>query len=352
MEDKKLEPVLKDKIRLDIIFLTIVKNWKKFIIPVVATGIISSLLVLCIPRYYTVKVMLAPEYDNGGSGMGAIGGIASMFGINMGGSNGSDAIAPMFYPDLMQSTDFLVPLMYANVTTQDSSFSGKYMDYLMFKQKAPFWTVAKGKFLQLFKKPLPPMPENKSYRANPFALSTLEYELYLNIKGSIGCTVDKKTDVISISTVAQDPLVAALLADTVKQRLQDFITEYRTRKSRHDLEHVKGLCEEAFVEYNHAQKEYADFMDSHRDLNMHAFKIQEDKYSNALEIAHNSYNALMQQKILAEAKLQERTPVFTTLQNSSVPVKAAGPKRMMTVLALTFLSFVITAVVVVVRRKE
>ena len=34
--------------------------------------------------------------------------------------------------------------------------------------------------------------------------------------------------------------------------------------------------------------------------------------------------------------------MFTTLQNASVPVKHAGPKRMITVAALVMLAFIVT----------
>lgn len=52
------------------------------------------------------------------------------------------------------------------------------------------------------------------------------------------------------------------------------------------------------------------------------------------------YNSLSQQKLLATAKLQERTPAFTALQNASIPLKPTGPKRMITVLLCSIFSVV------------
>lgn len=353
MEERKtLEPILKNKIRLDIIFFTIIKNWRKFIIPVLVTAVVSSLLVLCIPRYYVVNVKLAPEYDEGGSSLGSLGGLASMVGLNMNGMGGSDAISPTFYPDLMKSTDFLVPLLYSTVTTKDSTFSGRYMDYLLTQQTAPFWDVAMGKIMLLFKGSPSPMPVDTTYRISPFCLTEMENGLVLSVRGNISCSVDKKTEVISLQTVAQDPLVAALLAETVQQRLQNFITEYRTSKARNDLNHISETCEEAGRNYNAAQQEYAQFVDSHRDLSLQSYKVAEEKLHNKMEISHNIYNAMLQQKVMAQSKLQERTPVFTTLQNSTVPVRHEGPKRMFIVAAMSFLAFVITAFYVVAKRKE
>ena len=40
----------------------------------------------------------------------------------------------------------------------------------------------------------------------------------------------------------------------------------------------------------------------------------------------------------SKVKLQERTPAFTTLINATIPVKPAGPKRMIFVAAMLFLA--------------
>lgn len=50
------------------------------------------------------------------------------------------------------------------------------------------------------------------------------------IRKSIAISVDKKNDVITISTEAQDPLICKTIADSVRQRLQEFITAYRTKR--------------------------------------------------------------------------------------------------------------------------
>ena len=54
---------------------------------------------------------------------------------------------------------------------------------------------------------------------------------------------------------------------------------------------------------------------------------------------------------MADSKLQERIPAFTTLQNASVPVKHAGPKRIITVAALMVLAFLVCTVLFMYRQK-
>jgi uncharacterized protein involved in exopolysaccharide biosynthesis len=47
--------------------------------------------------------------------------------------------------------------------------------------------------------------------------------------------------------------------------------------------------------------------------------------------------------LAAKAKIQERTPAFTVIKGAAVPIKPAGPKRMIFVaLMLFFATFVIS----------
>lgn len=339
------------KIRLDVIVSTLFRHRRKYILPLSLTIVLTSAIMLCIPRYYQVQVKLAPEYTNGGGSLGGLSSMASMIGINLNSMNSNDAITPMFYPDVINSTDFLVPLMDVQVQTADGSFRGRYVDYLTQHQKAPFWTWAMIKVKAMLKKP-GTLNTDKDYRPDPFRLTEMEDKVVRGIGGSIRCAVDKKTDVITLTTTAQDPLVAACMADTVMARLQDFITEYRTKKARIDLDHINILCNDAHEKYLKACTAYADFVDSHQDVVLQSYKNRQDQLENEMQMAFTAYNSLAQQRILAESKLQERTPAFTVLQNASVPVKHAGPKRMFNVAALTILVFIITSINILVRTRE
>ena len=119
MEQQDKDPqvrVLKKEIRLDVIFSSLWQHWRTYLVPLAVTFVLSSALILCVPRYYEVEVMLAPESSEGGSKLGgSLGGLASMAGINLGCLSSSDAIIPMFYPDVIKSTDVLGTLFNAHV---------------------------------------------------------------------------------------------------------------------------------------------------------------------------------------------------------------------------------------------
>ena len=155
--------------------------------------------------------------------------------------------------------------------------------------------------------------------------------------------MDKKTDVVTITVQDQDCLVSAILADSVKQRLQDFIIEYRTSKARLDLNHYEGLAAEAKKEYDASIAKYSDYCDANQDIILQASISERDKLEADMQLKYNTYNALCTQVEATKAKMQERTPAFTTLKTASVPIKPAGPKRMIFVAGMLLFSTFVMA---------
>ena len=49
----------------------------------------------------------------------------------------------------------------------------------------------------------------------------------------------------------------------------------------------------------------------------------------------------MTQYQMAKAKVQERTPAFTLLKGAAVPIKPAGPKRMLFVAGMCLLAIIL-----------
>ena len=57
-----------------------------------------------------------------------------------------------------------------------------------------------------------------------------------------------------------------------------------------------------------------------------------------MQLQYHAYSQVAAQLQLAEAKVQEDTPAFTTLQPATVPIKKSGPKRVFIVLIFLFLA--------------
>lgn len=310
--------------------------------------VLSSLFIICIPRTYTCSVTLAPEMSSLGSS--SLSQVASSFGFDLSSatSSSSDAILPELYPDLVGSVNFRTSLFPIKVETEDGSLKTTYYDYLLRHQKRPWWSVAINWCKNLFNND---DDVNNKKKLNPFWLTKKQNAILMALENKITCSVDKKNYVISITVEDQDPLICATMADSVKNKLQYFITEYRTSKARNDLAYTEKLYKEAKARYVKSRQKYAAFADANEDLILESYKSKLEDLENDMQLNFNAYSMTSNQLQAARAKVQERTPVFTTLQSASVPLKPTSPKRMIFVAVITFLTFIGTTIKILYKEK-
>lgn len=330
----------------------LLKHRRLYYIVLPATFVVVAILSLSIPNYYQCKVMLAPELS-GNKSSSSLASIASSFGVNLNSSSGADALFPTLYPDLMNSVSFRASLFPVKVRREDDRAAAHvmtYYDYLKDEQKAPWWSAAKkavfGAIASLF---ISEEPDGKK-DVNTFQLTKEQAKIVDAIEKKVVCDVDKKTMVITINVTDQDPLICATMADSVQARLQNFITGYRTKKARVDLAFNQKLYAEAKARYEKARKEYAGRADANRNVLFQGARSEIAKYENEMNIQYQAYSQVAAQLRLAEAKVQEDTPAFTTLQPATVPIKKAGPKRAQTCLVFLFLAFLATTVYIIHRE--
>ena len=340
MEEQK-----KDVINLAEVFQHLKKKKKVFFIVLPIVFVLSGLYIFPQPRYYRCSVMLAPE-STSESSVGGLSSLASQFGVDLG-SGSHDAIYPLLYPDLVSSNGFVIGLLGIKVTTADNTVHTDYYTYMREYQKknpvmAPFRTI-RYSIESLFTKKDTTPTTKKTSEINPFRMSKRDADLLGTTKGKISCNVDKKTEVITIAVEDQDPLVCAVMADSVRCHLQSFITRYRTNKARIDVKHYEQLTLNAKKEYEACVKKYSAYCDANQDVTLQSFISQRDELENEMQLKFNTYSALRTQLEATKTKLQEKTPAFTTLQSATVPVLPAGPKRMFFILGMCFLTTFFTA---------
>lgn len=309
------------------------------------TFVIAAILTLSIPNYYNCTVMLAPELS-GNKSTGSLADIASSFGINIGSANmGSEALFPTLYPDLMNSVSFRASLFPIKVQREDDSTGVDimtYYDYLKDGQKLPWWSAGVKVVVETITS-LFIDEELDNGKVNAFKLTKEQFKIAKKIEKKVVCDVDKKTLVITIDVEDQDPLICATMADSIQARLQDFITDYRTKKARIDLAYSQKLFAEARDRYEKARRTYAAHADANRNVLFQTARSELTKLENEMNLQYQAYSQVAAQLRLAEAKVQEDTPAFTTLQPATVPVKKTGPKRARICLLFLFLAFLATS---------
>ena len=338
MEDNKVQ---KEAIGVDwrLVCKKIFKQKRLYYKTLPIAFVLSCLFIISIPRYYTSELSLAPEMESSGAG-GALSSIASSFGFDIGDMQTSDAITPLLYPDLIEDNGFTTSLFNIKVQSKEGDIKTTYHDYLKKYQKNAWWAYPVSWIKSLFKSPAP----NTDAEMDPYNLSKEEDKIAQKIRKNIKITVDKKTAVITINVKAQDPLICKTVADSVKGKLQEFITNYRTNKARTDYEYYKDLAAEAKRDYEKARQYYGSLSDANSRVALKSVELKMEDLENDMQLKFNAYSTLSTQLQAAKAKVQERTPAFTVIKGAAVPIKPAGPKRMIFVAVMLFLTFIGTSV--------
>lgn len=346
MEENNQQYIEQEESSIDFgaIFSALKKHKKLYTKVLAITFVVACILMLSMPNYYQCEVKLAPELSTSRS-MNSLSAMAASFGLRMGTGvmGNTEALYPMIYPELMEGTDFKVSLFNVPVHKKDSTRVMTYYDYLDKEQKAPWWSYVISAPFKLLAAILP-KKDDAEKEFDPFRLTKREAQIVKAMDKKIICDVDNKTLVITIDVVDQDAYIAACMADTVQKRLQDFITEYRTKKARIDLEYTRKLYGEAKERYEKARRMYAEYSDANQDIIYNTARIKLQDLENDMQLKYNAYNTLANSLQGAEAKVQEETPSFTTLQSATMPVQKAGPARAKSVLIFLFLAFLCTSV--------
>ena len=332
-----------DEVEIDLMdLLRKVIGIRKKIYKAAGIGLIIGVIVaISIPKQYTVEVTLSPEMGNNKEG--GLSGLAASFlgsGVTMG--DGTDALNASLSADIVSSTPFLLELsaMDIPVTKNEVMTLNTYLD----EETSPWWSYVigfPGMVIGGVKSLFTEEDEITSFdktSQGAIELSKKESKKIAALKKMITASVDKKTSMTSVTATFQDPKVAAVVADSVVKKLQEYIIDYRTFKAKEDCIYLEKLFKERQQEYYAAQKKYADYLDSHDNLILQSVRAEQERLQNDMSLAYQVYSQVASQLQVARAKVQEEKPVFAVVEPAVVPLEPSGTSRKVYVLAFIFLS--------------
>lgn len=304
--------------------------------------IIGVIIAISIPRQYTVEVTLSPEMGSAKGG-GLSGLAASFLGSDVTMGDGSDALNASLSADIVSSTPFLLELstMKIPVLKNEMMTLNAYLD----EESSPWWSyvigfpaMVIGGVKSLFIEGEDEFISSDKVSQGTIELSKKELGKIGVLKKMIVASVDKKTSMTSVAVTLQEPRVAAVVADSVVKKLQEYIIDYRTSKAKEDCIYLEKLFKERQQEYYAAQKKYADYLDSHDNIILQSVRAEQERLQNDMSLAYQVYSQVANQLQVARAKVQEEKPVFAVVEPAVIPLYPSGTSRKIYVLASIFLS--------------
>lgn len=324
---------------------------KKFIASVtIVSGILGCVVALTSARIYTVKVTLAPEVSGTSRAGTSLKSLTSLLGVgNLALNTSNDALNITLFPEISSSTSFLAGLFdvkvnpYVSPKDQEEGTKPaeqvRLYDFVLGKHK-PKSAFALWKE-NLFKKDGEEGQVNEVDSSGSY-FNKEQTRVIKALRRIIFTDVDKKTGVTNVRVTMNDPKVAQELADTVCQRLQNFVSNYRIQKVYQDYLYYKKMSDEAKLAMVNAQNAYAASVDYDRSVILQSVNSEKQRLQQEAMLAQEIYVQMKQQEEMAKAKIQQEKPVFAVIQPAVQPLSPSNSRKKV-VLAFTFIGFCLSA---------
>ncbi len=257
--------------------------------------------------------------------------------------DGTDALNASLSADIVSSTPFLLELstMEISVSKDENMTLNIYLD----EESSPWWNyvigfpgMVIGGMKSLFVEENNELVTSDKINQGIIELSKKESRKIETLKKMITASVDKKTSMTTVAVTLQNPKVAAVVADSVVRKLQEYIIDYRTSKAKEDCLYLEKLFKERQQEYYTAQRKYANYVDSHDNIIFQSARAEQERLQNDMSLAYQVYSQVANQLQVARAKVQEEKPVFAVIEPAVVPLNPSGTSKKIYVLAFVFFS--------------
>lgn len=291
--------------------------------------VIGIILALYYPKKYTVTVTLSPEIGNNTNASGNLLSLASSFlGSNVNISS-TDALNATLSQDIVSSTPFLLELFNIRVQDIDGENDTLLVNYI---EQQNSWIGCTIKKLENFTKNIFLREIEDKSGLDPFQLKKSEYQIIKTLRKSITVNIDKITAITTISVTFQDAKVTAIVADSVVNKLQKYIIDYRQKKAKENYIFLEQLHQERQMEYYKLQEKYAKYVDANKNIVLQSTKTEQERLQNDMNLAYQVYSQIAQQLEIARTKIQESKPVFAIVEPATIPLQPSSISRKLIVL--------------------
>ena len=308
--------------------------------------VIGCVVALLSPVVYTAQTTFIPQVseDQMSSSKGGLGSLASLAGINLNqGSSTSDSyLSPLLYSKIANSDEFSLKLIEEElINLNGDKFSIK--QYMLSDTNSSFNLIGfiKKYTIGLFIKNDNELKSKEIVNGYNF-ISQEEFDLVNSFKEKFSIVLNEKEGYIEVIASDKDAFISTQLVKIVTKNLQSRIIELRTNKIKERLEYSKNQYEQKQIEFNILQNNVADFKDSNKNISTARFMSELQKLESEYQLQQNILMTLASEFNNNKIKLNKDTPIFSVIDEVSVPIERSEPKRSLIALIYLFLGAVLS----------
>ena len=334
---------------IDIVAL--IKNiWseRKLVIKVtISFFVIGCIVALLSPVKYTSQTTFVPQVSdnqmNNSSSLGALASSLSGINLNTNEVTSDSYLSPLLYTNIIDSEEFSLKLLEEELINSNADkFTIK--EYLLSKESSfnfnPIGFIKKytiGLFLNNEISEI-----NSDIFKNYNFISEEDFYLLLTFRQKFTVELNEKEGFINVLATDEDAFISSQLVELITKSLQSKIIDIRTNKVKERLEFSKEQYELKQVEFNISQKNLAEFKDSNKSISTARFMSELQKLESEFQLQQNILFTLASEYNNNKIKLNKDTPIFSVIDEVSVPNLRSEPKRGQLVIIYVFFGLVLS----------
>ena len=327
------------------------KVWggRKLIIKLVSVFfVIGCIVALRSPIIYESHTTFVPQIsDKNDSSYKGLGSLASLAGITLAAEASSSLdnyVNPLLYSRIVESEEFSINLLKEElIDLNEDRFSIK--DYMLVDKKSSNIISFIKKYtidLLMSSKTEEEEEVNSKLLENYNFISKVDYGLVNAFKGKFSIEPNVKEGYIKVKASDKNAFISTQLVKLITKNLQSKIIFLRTEKIREEVNYSKEQYEQKEVEFGTLQNNLAEFKDSNKNISTAKFRSKLQKLESEYMLQQNILMTLANQYNTNKIKLNKDTPIFSVLDEVSVPNERSSPKRKKIVFIYMFLGVIIS----------
>ena len=300
-------------------------------------GIVSALVS---PVRYSASSTFMPQLSETQPNT-PLSGLASLAGVNLTAIMGGQPqeIAPSLYPQIAESSPYLMALLETPVGETQISFRDYILDQGIGESIIGLikkYTIELPRLLFSTNRS-EPTPHSNSL----FDISEEDRDLFEVINHALSVEVDDQEGLVSITVEFSDGKIAAQLAQAATELLQTKIIAFKSQSAINNLQFVQAQFDVKRLEFEQIQDSIAMFKDQNLNITSSLYQNQLTRLESQFAVTSSVFQELAGQVEQAKIQVNKDTPIFMIIEPVSVPLKRSKPQVALMVAIWTFLGGII-----------
>jgi hypothetical protein len=293
---------------------------------------------------YTAVCTFVLEDSKSGGGLEQYAGLASLAGINVGGSSGGGIFQGDNILELYKSRSMIEQSLLSN-----GNFDGKkqllidrYIDSYHLRNK---WKDDS----QLSHLNFNGKPDNFSRSQDSIITDLVELfdESTLNVN-----KLDKKLNIIKVEVATKDELFSKFFTEKLVQNVNDFYVQTKTKKELQNVQILQHQADSVKLMLNYSIHGVASAIEADPNANPLMFTLKETSQKRQVDVQANTaiYSEIVKNLELAKISLRQETPLIQVIDKPVLPLHKNKVGKIKGILVGMILGFIFALVFLVTKR--